>query len=281
MNRKRIKARLVPKGDTEANLNKATGFIPLEKEIIIYKPDEKHNYSRFKIGDGVTPVSDLPFAAESIIDVGVLPNQGIDTSTFYRIKIEKPASISFMAGGEAISEEDLSMNFTIVDILPENVATVDADTGYVNIFIRTDRTGWVYVDEYFAPEIGMDKGWYTLEQAGLPSEIVSSPEEAQDPNPEILYIIYEEAVCKYKLYYYTDRWQEVGGPIDTSIIPTKTSELENDSQYITVPELEEGYVKKTDYATAGGGYGLVKLTTIEAGGIRRTIDGGHQRHETL
>lgn len=428
MNQKRIKARLVPKGDTEANLNKATGFIPLEKEIIIYKPDEKHNYSRFKIGDGVTPVSDLPFAAESIIDVDTLPNQKIDTNTFYRLKIDIPASIDFMAGGAAILEEELSMNFTIVDTLPENATTMEADTGYVNIFIRTDKTGWVYVDEYSTPVIGMDKGWYTLEEAGLPSKIVSSPEEAQDPNPEFLYIIYKEAISEYKLYYYTDRWQEVdgednaivdvsslptaeinknifyrliketpsdlyimqegeklsdeqveelgvnaiivdvlpenpttldagtgkinayirsdltgwvyiekefseeqelgleagwysfeqfgqphkvvsspeeaqdaepgilyfvyeaggyeyklyyyndewvevGGGIDTSIIPTKLSELENDSQYIAKPELEQKYVKKTDYAVTDGDYGLVKLTDANSSGIGRDTSG--------
>lgn len=57
-------ARFTPKGDIEANWNKAVGFIPLDKEIIIYKPDEKHKVARIKVGDGVTSVQDLPFVTD-------------------------------------------------------------------------------------------------------------------------------------------------------------------------------------------------------------------------
>lgn len=53
--------RFTPKGDTEANWNKAVGFIPLDREVIIYKPDENHPDPRIKIGDGVTVVQNLPF----------------------------------------------------------------------------------------------------------------------------------------------------------------------------------------------------------------------------
>ena len=52
---------VVPKGDTEENWNKAVGFIPLDKEVIIYKPDENHSMARIKIGDGITSVQELPF----------------------------------------------------------------------------------------------------------------------------------------------------------------------------------------------------------------------------
>lgn len=61
MEQKRYNSRIVPKGDTEANWNKALGFIPLDKEIIIYKPDEKYAEPRIKIGDGKTIVQELPF----------------------------------------------------------------------------------------------------------------------------------------------------------------------------------------------------------------------------
>ena len=54
-------ARFCPKGETEANWNKAIGFIPLKKEIIEYLPDENYSATRFKVGDGVTAVQDLPF----------------------------------------------------------------------------------------------------------------------------------------------------------------------------------------------------------------------------
>lgn len=58
---KTLKTRVVLKHDTEANWNKATTFIPLKGEVIIYDPDNTHTYSRQKIGDGVKTVVALPF----------------------------------------------------------------------------------------------------------------------------------------------------------------------------------------------------------------------------
>lgn len=68
-------ARFCPKGDIEANWNKANGFIPLNKEIIIYKPDENHNAARFKIGDGRTAVQDLPFSGTNIDEIQKLVDE--------------------------------------------------------------------------------------------------------------------------------------------------------------------------------------------------------------
>jgi len=56
-----IKTRIQLKNDTEANWNKAKNFIPLRGEAIIYSTDSTHPFSRLKIGDGTTPVIDLPF----------------------------------------------------------------------------------------------------------------------------------------------------------------------------------------------------------------------------
>ena len=58
---KRISTRVQNKHDTEANWNKATNFIPLAGELIVYDADSTHTYQRFKIGDGKTAVSSLPF----------------------------------------------------------------------------------------------------------------------------------------------------------------------------------------------------------------------------
>lgn len=77
MNEKRINARFTPKGDIEANWKKATGFVPLDKEVIIYKPDEDHSYSRMKIGDGITEINDLPFlAAQDSLPVAYINDDG-------------------------------------------------------------------------------------------------------------------------------------------------------------------------------------------------------------
>lgn len=60
--------RIINKHDTEANWNKATGFIPYQGEVIVYDADEYYSYERFKIGDGVTVVTDLPFSSQQQAD---------------------------------------------------------------------------------------------------------------------------------------------------------------------------------------------------------------------
>lgn len=62
MSNKKMNVRLVNKHDLEQNWLKATGFIPLDGEIIIYDADNLHSYPRIKIGDGIHNVNDLPFA---------------------------------------------------------------------------------------------------------------------------------------------------------------------------------------------------------------------------
>lgn len=56
-----IKTRIIQKHETETNWNKATGFIPLKGELIIYDKDSTHPFERFKLGDGTTIVASLPF----------------------------------------------------------------------------------------------------------------------------------------------------------------------------------------------------------------------------
>ena len=63
MSEKNISSRIIHKHDIETNWNKATNFIPKAGEIIVYDRDETYNYERFKIGDGETRVSTLPFSS--------------------------------------------------------------------------------------------------------------------------------------------------------------------------------------------------------------------------
>ena len=60
---KKVKMRTQQKHDIEANWQKAAAFIPMKAEIIVYDIDEEHDYVRVKIGDGITPITDLPFFA--------------------------------------------------------------------------------------------------------------------------------------------------------------------------------------------------------------------------
>lgn len=60
---KNLKTRIQNKHDTEANWAKATTFKPLAGELIIYDKDSNNAKPRFKIGDGITTVTSLPFVA--------------------------------------------------------------------------------------------------------------------------------------------------------------------------------------------------------------------------
>ena len=70
MANKTLNTRIIQKHDIEANWKKATNFIPMKGEVIIYdaglveegKP-EVVDYIRIKIGDGETNVNNLPFFA--------------------------------------------------------------------------------------------------------------------------------------------------------------------------------------------------------------------------
>lgn len=85
MTEKNIKSRVIHKHDIEAHWLLAENFIPKQGEIIVYDIDENYAYERFKIGDGETLVSALPFVDENIrvgkISTISLPASGWTTAT--------------------------------------------------------------------------------------------------------------------------------------------------------------------------------------------------------
>lgn len=79
MAEKTLNTRIIHKHDTAENWGKAENFIPNKGELIVYDIDTDYNYERFKIGDGVTNVNDLPFSGEenSTLLVTFIPT-GVD-----------------------------------------------------------------------------------------------------------------------------------------------------------------------------------------------------------
>lgn len=66
MAEKNLKARIVLKHDTAENWSKASGFVPLLSELIVYEYSDRPY--RLKIGNGVDVVGDLPFLDEILSD---------------------------------------------------------------------------------------------------------------------------------------------------------------------------------------------------------------------
>jgi hypothetical protein len=54
-------------------------FIPMQGELIVYDKDNNYSYERFKIGDGVTTVVNLPFYLENEIENILQEISGIKT----------------------------------------------------------------------------------------------------------------------------------------------------------------------------------------------------------
>lgn len=69
--------RIVHTHDMEQNWERASTFVPRKGEMICYDPDEKHSYSRFKVGDGIHTINDLPFTVEASIGGYFLETNGI------------------------------------------------------------------------------------------------------------------------------------------------------------------------------------------------------------
>lgn len=67
MSEKTLRTRIVHKHDTEAHWKLAENFIPKQAEIIVYDRDDTYDYERFKIGDGATVVSALPFVSSEVV----------------------------------------------------------------------------------------------------------------------------------------------------------------------------------------------------------------------
>lgn len=64
MDGKKIDTRILHKHDTEANWDQnALSFVPKAGELIIYDVDSENPAPRFKVGDGVHIISELPFSA--------------------------------------------------------------------------------------------------------------------------------------------------------------------------------------------------------------------------
>ena len=63
-----MKARVSHLHKTEAEWEKLSSWKPEAGELVVYDIDDKHDYSRLKIGDGKTSVVDLPFIDKIIAE---------------------------------------------------------------------------------------------------------------------------------------------------------------------------------------------------------------------
>lgn len=128
MAEKNLKARIVHKHDLAENWLLATNFTPKQGEIIVYDIDDTHSYERFKIGDGVQNVNDLPFADDTLRAELAAQIAAVD---------EKVSEVSALVGDTAVSEQ-------ISDAIENSVAD----------WSQTDETAVDFIKN--KPEIATD-----------------------------------------------------------------------------------------------------------------------------
>ena len=149
MAEKNLSSRIINKHDIEANWTKATNFIPKQGEIIVYDIDENYTYERFKIGDGITLVSNLPFIktglevsdTEEELEEGVyLTNAdllGGIAANNYALKANVVTSVNGQTGDVVVTEGggsiDTSNFYSTSNPPPYPVTSVNGSTGSVQI----------------------------------------------------------------------------------------------------------------------------------------------------
>ena len=212
--------RMQQKHDIEVNWLKAINFIPMAAEIIVYDPDEVYNYARFKCGDGVTYVNDLPFiidtdetlSLEGRIADAKATGEAINSiksiiNDFYT-DVEIYLIAEFGDGTRVKSLYDyivltvsegapVKLNIMLVDELPDTLIPITNLTGPYNIYV-VRSTGIAYGDTGKGAQTigsflgGADRGWTDDINAetdkGIYSVLIIKDFAEKKESPYILYL---------------------------------------------------------------------------------------------
>lgn len=168
MSDKVLKGRIVQKHDTATNWAKATTFVPKAGELIIYDAEGSQTAPRFKVGDGITVVEDLPFVS------------GDDHPKLAMIRVRiSVASQDWTDNTDgtvsvAIANSNITSQMSLLEWEPDNghdfptkgkYATTD---GYLTLTLTDTPT--TTVSGYFT--LGVDSG--SVEPGSIGSNVVTS-----------------------------------------------------------------------------------------------------------
>lgn len=256
MSEKTLKTRIIHKHDTEAHWNLAENFIPKQGELIVYDIDDTHTYERFKIGDGQTLVSALPFADTTYseattttaglmsaadkekldglesreplpIEVDELPTENIDDSKIYILNRKaRNAEVYLHTGTEYMSLSALLVQmggtayYYIVDELPTVGELSDINNNITYCYIFNDIP-YIYVD------LGEGASWTTVSaymggefpDKGVTNDITAETEAG-------IYVFYTANIISKSFYLYNNnQWEKLNNAIvDVTELPTENAD---------------------------------------------------------
>lgn len=234
---KNIKSRITHKHDTEVNWQLAINFTPKQGEIIVYDIDENYSYERFKIGDGISNVNNLPFAGTKL---------ELDTT----LTIEGDAADA-KAVGDAIAKinDDLENAGSIdIDLDGANegeITPVNADTlgGYpASAFVKKD-------------ELEDLPGSGTSGAPNVGFSIVGGLEEPAEPIENMIWVVSDTPINRVffgeispkVLLMEGDVWIETG---EKSAVPFYLNEMDgvyiNEIQPLSAKQFVDGSLVEKD-----------------------------------
>lgn len=219
MNEKTFKGRVVQKHETEENWAKSS-FVPKQAEIVVYDIDDNYSYERFKIGDGVTNVNDLPF---TVLQSDWNEN---DESSYAYIQ-NRPFY-------ESVTED----NFTKTTTLGSYIATNRIETGSNTIFLYDMNTQFGVSDLSSINPC-------TVTWAGTEYECELKESDGNVPSEYIGNAKYyggEDTGEPFIIYYY-DGSLVLGEYDDSS--SSRSVTITSNKKNITLVQLDEKYIPDT------------------------------------
>ena len=165
MSEKTLNTRIVHKHDIEENWLKATNFCPKQGEIIVYDKDNTHNYERFKIGDGSTLVSALPFANDTKVDK--VSGKGLSTNDYTTSEKNKLAGIDTGANKTVVDSalSGTSTNPVQNKVVNAAISNLNALVGDTSVSEQIDAANIIYIGPT-QPENPNIKIWINTAEEG-------------------------------------------------------------------------------------------------------------------
>lgn len=134
-----LNTRIQHKTDTTANWDKATNFIPLKGELIVYD-DNNGQPPKFKVGDGISNIKDLRFSTVDEVTKATQDANGNVITSTYATKTELNGKANSSHTHKKADITDFP-TFSDTDTTYDLAATKSADNGSVKLNLTASGSG--------------------------------------------------------------------------------------------------------------------------------------------
>lgn len=260
MSEKILQGRIMQKHGTAAEWALATTFIPKDGELIVYDVDNDNPSPRFKVGNGVDKVNDLPFSDDDIrAAIAELPTKdyvdsGDEVPFFDLVEMGLPA---VLFNDSVYAETDVT---TICTALGNTTIKVLVNLSYnemilpINLILtpaKSDNLGQYQASSQleFASDIWQFVIIATPASNSLRATLtsmVTTRDLSEHDTDTAAHLNIRVAIANTINELFTDHNTSHSAHSDIrAAIPTSVSQLANDSGYLTEHQSLDGYATET------------------------------------